>query len=141
MSFWRVTLAVCSLTAAIACGKNSSPTSPSPTNVSVSIASNGFTPNPINISVGSSVTWTNNDTSMHGVVANDGAFRSDGLATGRQYSYLFPTAGTFRYHDLSNASVVGTVNVSGSSSASPYCLSHTPRPISPARTRCRHTGR
>src|SRR5262245_54470442 len=120
MSFWRLTFAVCVLTAAMACGKNSSPTSPSPTSVSASIAGNGFSPNPINISVGSSVTWTNNDTSMHGVVADNGAFRSDALATGKQYSYTFPTAGTFSYHDSSNASMVGTVNVSGASSPSPY---------------------
>src|SRR5215471_5998070 len=111
MSSWRLTFAVCLLTTAIACGKSSSPTSPSPTSVSASIASNGFTPNPINISVGSSVTWTNNDASMHGVVADDGAFRSGALASGAQYSYTFPTAGTFMYHDLSNANMVGTVNV------------------------------
>jgi len=28
--------------------------------------------------------------------------------------------GTFTYHDLSNANMLGTVNVSGSSSPSPY---------------------
>lgn len=36
--------------------------------VSASINGGGFKPNPINISVGSSVTWTNNDASVHGVV-------------------------------------------------------------------------
>jgi hypothetical protein len=57
---------------------------------------------------------------MHGVVADNGAFRSGPIAAGAQYSYEFPTAGTFTYHDLSNANIVGTVTVSGSSSPSPY---------------------
>ncbi len=43
------------------------------------------------------------------------------IAPGGQYSYTFPSAGTFRYHDSFNASMLGTVNVSGSStSPTPY---------------------
>jgi plastocyanin len=57
---------------------------------------------------------------MHGVVADNGAFRSGPIANGAQYTYAFSTAGTFTYHDLSNANMVGTVNVSGSSAPSPY---------------------
>lgn len=115
----RMTFAVILLTAAIACGKSSSPTSPTPTTMNVTIVSGGFTPNLINISVGSSVTWTNNDTSAHTVVANNGAFTSGTIAPGGQYSYAFPSAGTFAYHDAANPNMVGVVNVSGSSS-SPY---------------------
>ena len=120
MSFQRLAFALFLSTAALACGKSSSPTTPAPMTVSASISRTGFSPNPINISVGSTVMWTNNDTSMHAVVADNGAFRSGALAAGGQYSYAFPTAGTFTYHDSSNAGMAGTVNVSGSSSPSPY---------------------
>jgi plastocyanin len=108
------------LTAAVACGKGSSPTAPTPTTVNAAIVSGGFTPNPINISVGSTVVWTNMDATAHAVVSDSGAFSSGTIAGGGQYRYTFPSAGTFAYHDPSNANMAGTVNVSGSSSPSPY---------------------
>ena len=118
MSTWmRMTFAVMLLTAAMACGKGSSPTAPTP--MSVSIVSGGFTPSSISISAGSTVTWMNNDTTAHSVVADGGAFSSGSIAPGGQYGYTFPSAGTFTYHDAANSNMVGVVNVSGSSS-SPY---------------------
>ena len=110
------------LTTAMACG-SSSPTAPAPapTTVNATIDSRGFSPDPINISVGSTVMWTNKDSSAHAVVADSGAFSSGAIAPGGQYSYRFPAAGTFTYHDTTSAGMVGTVNVSGSSpSPSPY---------------------
>jgi plastocyanin len=115
----RMTFVVMSLIAAMACGSSSSSTSPTPTTMSAAIVSSGFTPNPISISTGSTVTWTNNDNAPHGIV-DDGVFNSGTIAPGATYSYMFPSAGTFTYHDASNPNVVGTVNVSGSSSPSPY---------------------
>jgi plastocyanin len=114
----KMTFALALLTAAIACG--SSPTTPTPTTVSATIGSSGFTPNPISISVGSTVMWTNRDTTAHAIAADNGAFSSGTIAPGGQYSYAFASAGTFTYHDSSNPNMVGTVNVSGSSSPSPY---------------------
>lgn len=121
MSVWmRMTFVALLLAAAMACGKASSPTSPTPTTVGVTITGGGFTPNTVSISVGSTVMWTNKDNAPHAVVADGGAFSSGAIAPSGQYSYAFPTAGTFTYHDSSNPSMVGTVNVSGSSSPSPY---------------------
>jgi plastocyanin len=116
----KIAFAVTLLTAAMACGKGSSPNAPTPTTQTAAIVSGGFTPNPINISVGSTVMWTNQDTAAHDIVANDGAFNSGTIAPGGQYGYTFPAAGTFTYHDASNQNMVGTVNVSGSTSPSPY---------------------
>jgi plastocyanin len=108
------------LTAAIACGTGSSPTAPAPTSVDATIVSGGFTPNSINISIGSTVMWTNKDAAAHSIVADTGAFSSGTIAPDGQYSYMFRSAGTFAYHDGSNANMAGTVNVSGASSPSPY---------------------
>jgi plastocyanin len=122
MSVWmKMTFAMVFLTAAMACGQSTSPTAPTPTTVSAMIANGGFTPNPINISVGSTVTWTNQDNTAHTVVADDGAFASGAIAPNGQYSYAFPAAGTFAYHDSANSNMTGTVVVSGASSGpSPY---------------------
>lgn len=119
MSFVKITLALMSLAAAIACG-SSSPTTPTPTSMSASIVSGGFTPNPINISVGSTVTWTNKDTTAHAIVADNGAFSSGTIASGGEYTYSFRSAGTFMYHDSANSNMSGIVNVSSSSAPSPY---------------------
>jgi plastocyanin len=114
----RMTFAVLALIAAIGCGKASSPTAP--TTMNASIVAGGFTPNPISISAGSTVMWTNNDTGAHTIVADNGAFASGAIAPGGTYSYMFPSAGTFNYHDASNANMAGTVTVSGSSTPTPY---------------------
>lgn len=116
----RMAFALIFFAAAIACGKDSSPTAPTPTTVDATIVSGGFAPNPINISVGSTVTWMNTDNTAHSVVSDSGAFSSGTIAAGGQFSYAFPSAGTFVYHDSFNPNMKGTVNVSGSSSPSPY---------------------
>jgi plastocyanin len=121
MSVWsRLTFALILLAATIACGQGSTPTSPTPTTASVSITTGGFSPNAVSISTGSTVAWTNNAGAGHSVVADNGAFNSGPLAAGAQFSYPFPSAGTFTYHDGANPNMVGTVTVSGSSSPSPY---------------------
>jgi plastocyanin len=116
----RLTLAVILLAAAVGCSQSSSPTAPTtPTNVNATIVAGGFAPNPINISVGSTVMWTNMDTAAHSVVSDSGAFSSGTIAPGGQYSYTFPAAGTFTYHDSFNTNMTGAVNVTASSMPSP----------------------
>jgi plastocyanin len=121
MSRWtRMTFALLWLAAATACGSSSMPASPTPTTASVTITSSAFTPNVVTVSIGSSVMWMNKDSGTHSIVADGGAFGSGALGSGAQYSYMFPSSGTFTYHDGANPSMVGTVTVSGSSSPSPY---------------------
>jgi plastocyanin len=115
---WMTTaFALMLLMAAGGCG-SSSPTAPTST-VNATITNSGFTPNSISISAGSTVVWTNKDAAAHAVIADGGAFSSGAIAPDGQYSYMFPSAGSFAYHDSSNPNMVGMVNVSGSSS-SPY---------------------
>src|SRR5262249_8131011 len=104
------------MTAAMAC--NNSSTTPTPTTVTATIMNGAINPNQISVSVGSTVTWTNKDTTAHSVVADGGAFNSGTIAPDGHFSYTFPAAGTFAYHDPSNPGVNGTVTVTGSSS--PY---------------------
>jgi len=115
----KLMLAAAALGAAIACG-SSSPTMPSPSSASATIQAGAFTPNSIDISIGSTVTWTNKDTAAHSVVADKGAFDSGAIAPGASFSYMFPAAGTVAYHDGTNPGMTGTVTVSGSTSPTPY---------------------
>lgn len=102
------------LAGTLACGNDS--TAPSPTTVTATITNGAITPSQISVGVGSTVTWMNNDTIAHSVVADGGAFNSGTIAPGGQFSFMFSTAGTFAYHDASSTSMTGTVIVSGFSS-------------------------
>jgi plastocyanin len=70
-----------------------------------------YAPNPAVVSVGGSVTWTNNDTKTHTATANDNAWNSGPIAPGGQFSRTFPSAGTFQYFCTIHPGMVGTVTV------------------------------
>ena len=81
--------------------------------VTVSIKRAGFTPKTVNINQDDSVTWTNNDTINHQVVANNGTFASPILGPGKSWTRAFRNGGTFRYHDSLHPSLTGSVVVKG----------------------------
>src|SRR5262245_34440038 len=81
--------------------------------VTVSIKSTGFTPKTVNINQDDSVTWTNNDTINHQIVANNGTFASPILGPGKSWTRPFHSGGTFRYHDSLHPSLTGNVVVKG----------------------------
>jgi plastocyanin len=78
---------------------------------SVSITSKSFTPSVVTIPAGDTLTWTNNDTARHQVVANDGSFSSPVLAAKQSYSHTFRTGGSFGYHDGLHPTLRGSVTV------------------------------
>jgi plastocyanin len=112
-SAMKVVFGVMLLTGTMACGNSSM--GPTPTTATATIMNGAITPNSINVSVGSTVTWMNKDTAPHSVVADTGTFNSGPIAPDGQFSFTFPATGTFAYHDPSNASLSGTVNVTASS--------------------------
>lgn len=79
--------------------------------VKVDISGFAFNPGTITIKVGQTVTWTNNDSVSHNVLADDGSFSSNTLGTGDSFSFTFNTAGTFTYKCGFHANMVGTVIV------------------------------
>src|SRR5262245_8162765 len=110
------------LMSAMACGRSSS-TSPSPTpapggSSSVTIpagASNlgnqAYSPDAVNVSVGGTVTWMNNDSTAHTSTSDGNAWNSGVVAPGGQFSFTFQTAGTFPYHCTLHPGMVGKVVV------------------------------
>ena len=108
---------------ACACGSSSSsssPTSPTPTTNSGStitlgagvsgLSTNAFGTNPLLVSTGTTVTWTNRDSVAHTSTANGGAWNGN-LAPGSSFSFTFQTAGTFPYHCTIHPNMVGVVTV------------------------------
>ena len=83
-----------------------------PSNVSVNIANNQFSPATITVSAGSTVTWSNGDTVTHTVTADDQSFASGLVKKATSWSHTFATPGTFTYfceiHPEMTATVIAT---------------------------------
>jgi plastocyanin len=79
----------------------------------VTIKSFAFNPPDIDVKVGQTVTWTNQDGFDHSVVADDGSFKSDPLGQNATFSQTFDTAGTFTYACGIHPSMKAKVVVAG----------------------------
>lgn len=78
----------------------------------VSMKSFAFDPITLTVAVGTSVTWTNNDSVAHDVTADDGSFKSGRIAAGDTFAYTFTAAGTYTYQcTLHQPNMVGTIIV------------------------------
>ena len=81
------------------------------------LTTNAFSPNPIQVSVGTTVTWTNNDAEPHTVNAGEnatpsGLFDSPIMAPQATFEYTFTEAGEVPYFCILHPNMVGTVSVS-----------------------------
>lgn len=85
---------------------------PTATN-SVTIENFAFSPANITVKKGTTVTWTNKDSTAHTVTENDGKNGPDSssLDQGKSYSFTYDTVGTFKYHCSFHPNMVGTVTV------------------------------
>jgi plastocyanin len=108
---------VCAVTLA-SCKSSNTPAAPSPTTATISIVSGArtmtttaYSPNPVTITRGSTITWVNNDTTTHDQVADGGTFDTRDVAPGAQASVTFQNSGTFPYHCGRHPGMVGTINV------------------------------
>ena len=78
----------------------------------VTIQSFAFQPANLHVTVGTTVTWTNNDTAPHTITFRDSSLKSSGLLQkGDTYSYTFTKAGTFSYYCDVHSYMVGQVTV------------------------------
>ena len=70
-----------------------------------------FSPTPLTVKVGSTVTWTNKDDEPHTVVSDTGEFKSGGMDTNESYRYKFDKPGTYHFTCSIHPRMVGTVIV------------------------------
>ena len=79
--------------------------------VTVSIENLKFRPTPVEVEVGDTVVWTNNDEREHSVTADDGAFDSGKLRNGKTFSKTFDKAGKYAYSSDPSPRTKGVVVV------------------------------
>ena len=70
-----------------------------------------YDPASLTFKVGQTVTWVNQDSTQHDVVANKGAFKSGLLQTGGTLSFTFTKAGTYQYYCSIHPNMNGTIIV------------------------------
>ncbi len=70
-----------------------------------------FTPDPIEITAGDTVTWTNRDGFAHTVTADDDSFDSGNIDPDGTFEQTFDEAGDFTYHCNIHTQMTGTVTV------------------------------
>ena len=94
----------------------------------VSISGFAFSPATLNIGVGDTVTWTNNESTAipHTVTSDTGTeLNSATLNPTNTYSHTFTTAGTFTYHCSIHPTMHGSVVVAAAATATPTTATST----------------
>jgi plastocyanin len=99
--------------AAAASGALSGASSASADGAAVEIKDFMFSPSPISVSAGQTVTWTNGDTTAHTVTLDDGSANSGPVNPGATFSQGFANTGTFTYHCSIHPQMKAVVQVTG----------------------------
>jgi plastocyanin len=81
------------------------------------LTDDAYQPNPIEVSIDDTVTWTNDDIAQHTVTSGesgepDGEFDSGIMSTGATFDHTFTEAGEYPYFCTLHPNMVGTVSVS-----------------------------
>jgi len=95
-------------------GKSKSDVQPQQTTsnqFTINIKNLAFSTQQLEVSKGQEVTFTNNDSTTHIVVADDQSFDSGQIAPGKEYKKTFDTVGTFSYHCSIHPSMTGEIIV------------------------------
>ena len=113
----------------VSCGTSSQTTTPAPgtgaqtkpppggTNgpdykpASATIENFAFSPATITVAIGTTITWTNQDSAAHTVTSDSGVFDSGSISQGKTFSYTFNEKGSFNYHCTFHPNMKGTVIV------------------------------
>ena len=95
------------------------PTASIPSNSTVvkivaNAGSNSFNPSPVEVRVGETVTWINDDSGRHTVTSKDGVFDSGMVGKEQSSSFTFDKAGEYPYFCEPHPNMVGTVVVTQS---------------------------
>jgi plastocyanin len=108
----RLRLAAC---AAAAClfglGAIGAALAAGPPGAAVTIDNFTFSPTPITVAAGATVTWTNDDDIPHTVRAVDGSFRSKPMDSADSYSFTFTRPGVYSYFCSIHPKMLGKIVV------------------------------
>ena len=70
-----------------------------------------FSPTPLTVTKGTTVTWQNNDSAIHTATSDSGSWNTGDIAQGATKSIIFNTTGTFAYHCTHHTSMKATIIV------------------------------
>jgi plastocyanin len=76
-----------------------------------SFLSMAYVPDPITLSVGTTVKWVNNDNVAHTVSSQNNLWDSGDIEPGATYSRTFQSTGSFPYYCVFHPLMVGTITV------------------------------
>jgi plastocyanin len=77
----------------------------------VKISGYAFDPASTTVKVGTTVTWTNQDSATHNVLADDKSFASNDLRKGDTFKFTFSKPGTYPYRCGFHANMKATIIV------------------------------
>ena len=92
-------------------GESASNTIPAAAASSISIVDFAFDPDGLEIAVGTTVEWVNNDAFDHSVVADDGTFTSETIEPGGTFAFEFTAPGTFPYKCGIHPQMIASITV------------------------------
>ena len=70
-----------------------------------------YSPDPLTVTVGTQVSFVNNDSTTHTSVGDAGQWNSGNITPGSFFTTTFNTAGTFTYHCSIHPNMIGKVTV------------------------------
>jgi plastocyanin len=85
---------------------------PSAARTSAAIRQFAFQPSTMEVALGSTVTWTNDDAAQHSVTSAAGSFDSGLFGQAGEFSHTFDSVGTYEYFCMRHPSMHGWVTVS-----------------------------
>lgn len=91
-----------------------------------------FSPTALTVSIGTTVTWINNESVTHTVTSDSTLFDSGNMSKGNTFTYTFNKAGTFAYHCKFHPNMKGTVTVPSVPVTDPYLINISGFVFSPA---------
>ena len=89
-------------------------------NNTIKIQNSAYVPASLTVTKSSSVTWMNDDNTVHTVTAADGSFSSGDIAVGTSFTRTFTKAGTINYYDTYNKDMKGVLVVADSTRGKSY---------------------
>jgi plastocyanin len=75
------------------------------------LSTTAYVPNPVTLSVGTTIKWINTDNVAHTVSSQNNVWESGNIAPGATYSRTFPSAGSFPYYCVYHPLMVGIITV------------------------------
>lgn len=122
---WKTTVLMVSIGASIALAGNLGLHRATAAAAAVTIQNFAFHPGTVTVAVGTTITWTNQDSAAHTATSDTNAFDTGTIAQGQSKSVTFNQPGTFPYHCSIHPNMVASVVVQQAATTQPTTTATT----------------